>query len=205
MAFAVAEVGESVLSDIWLFNVENKEWHRWPDLYPQSLTTMLDSASSTRLIYGDRYGRVLRYGSGDYTDFGTTAIVYRIKTGAIYPTGNVQAVCMFKRLTFLYKPKAGYSFTAMFTVDNGSPQSVVYAQNADGDTLGDTFTLATSALGTRQILAPFSQPVGGIGRSFTIEVVQSDTEGQVEIYGFIVEYEVADIAQEVDNGAGTTE
>ena len=103
----------------------------------------------------------------------------------------------FKRLSLLFKPRGNYLFTVYFKVDNFPVQAMTFTQTASGDKLGTTFTLGTSILGSNNNLAPFSQDIVGYGRGCTIEIFQSGLEAQVEIYGLTIEYENADIANEV--------
>ncbi len=57
--------------------------------------------------------------------------------------------------------------------------------------------MASSILGNSSIMAPYAKDVVGHGRGCTIEVTQTGTDAQIEIYGFLIEYELADIADEV--------
>jgi hypothetical protein len=104
---------------------------------------------------------------------------------------------MFKRVTFYFRPVGDYSFTTYFKVDNQSPQALTFSQTADADTLGGEFILGTSMLGNSATLAPYTQQVEGVGRGCSLEVFQSGVEAQVEIYGYSIEYELADVADEV--------
>jgi hypothetical protein len=198
VAFTVAEDGDSQQSAIWLLNVNTKAWYRWPNMDAQSLASFIDPSSGVvRLMAGTDDGRLMVSQRGSYTDFSTTPINFRIKSGSIYVDGNPQTQKMFKKLTLLFRPQGAYSFTVYFKVDNFPVQALVYSQTTDTDDLGSTFTLGTSLLGNNAGLAPFSKQVMGIGRGCSIEVFQTGVEGQVEIYGYMIEYELADLADEV--------
>ncbi len=205
-AWTVAEDGQTKPSSIWLFNptIPNEDsemgvWYRWPNLYAQSITTCLLS-DKVRLICGDDEGRILLGQNSLYTDFDDQSVTYRIKSGTIYPDGNPQSIKAFKKLSLLFKPRGRYNFSVYFKVDNFPPQALSFDQNIQGDELGSEFTLGTSILGSSLVLAPYSKDVVGHGRGFSLEVFQTGLDAQVEIYGFIVEYEVGDIADEVSQG-----
>ncbi len=199
----VAEGGQTSANALWLYNPtiqkeggETGVWFRWPDIDAQSLAAVLEDGA-VRLLCGTSDGRLLIGQNGDFTDYGTSGISFRVKTGTLYPDGNLQSVKAFKKITLFYKPRGRFSFTAYFKVDNFAPQAVSFTQTIQGDILGDDFTPGTSVLGADAALAPYTKDVYGIGRGFSLEIFQSSVGAQVEIYGFAVEYESADIADEV--------
>lgn len=203
VAWTVAESGQSKASSIWLYNptIQGEDgqqgvWYRWPNIFAQSISTRL-SDSSVRIIGGDDEGRILIGQNGRYTDYETDGINYRLKSGTIYPDGNAQTIKMFKKFGLLFKPRGRFNFTVYFKVDNAPVQAISFAQTVTGDTLGGTFILGSSSLGNASILAPYMKDVVGHGRGFSIEIFQSGADAQVEVYGYIVEYESADIADEV--------
>lgn len=203
VAYSVAESGHLKPNSIWLYNptIMHKDgrqgvWYRWPDLNAQSLCTRLDN-DELKLVFGDSIGRVSIAQNGTYTDYGDTGIPYRIKSGALYVDGNPNTIKAFKRASLLFKPRGNFNFTAYFKVDNFPVQPMVFSQSTAGAKLGVDFNLGFSQLGSNNNLAPFSQDVVGYGRGCTIEIFQSGLDAQVEIYGLVVEYEVADISNEV--------
>lgn len=197
VAFAVSEGSASTNGDIYFYNFKVKEWYRWPDISCQALGTKLNSDGETKLLMGTSAGRVLEAMNDDYNDFGTTGISYRVKTGTIYVDGNPNSVKGFKRLTFLYKPIGDYEFTCTVRIDNYDAQSYSFAQESSSDILGTTFIIGSSELGVSGQLAPYSTQIDGYGRGISLEITQSGASEQVEIYGVIIEYEPADLAQEV--------
>jgi hypothetical protein len=195
VAFAVAEDGSDVQNALYFFNTTVKEWFRWPDVSPQSICTRLTGATK-RLVWGTERSRIVTTQNGTYTDFSSSTYLYRTKTGTIYCDGNPQTVKAYKSLSLLYKPKGDFVFTVKAKIDNFSTQSFAFEQDIEGDVLGSTFILGSSLLGADNVLAPFTVPLDGYGRGITLEIESSGTGEQVEIYGFIIEYELADIAQE---------
>ncbi len=208
IAFNVAESGDTKPVDLWFFNPtiqtadgQRGVWYRWPELNAQSLCTRLDAAGKVRLVMGNNQGRILIAQNGTYTDFADEAISYRVKSGTIYVDGNPQTIKGFKKLSLIFKPRGRFNFTVYFKVDNFPVQALVFEQDVQGDELGETFELGTSILGSNSVLAPFTKDIVGYGRGCSIEVFQSGVEAQVEIYGFIIEYEPADIADHVQQSA----
>jgi len=197
VCFAVSEGSDTANGDLYFYNFQVKEWFRWPSLSCQSIGTKINSAGETKLLLGTNNGRILEAMNDEYSDFGTTGIAYRVKTGTIYVDGNPNSVKGFKRLTFLYKPIGDYEFTCQVRIDNHPVQSYSFAQESSSDLMGTTFTVGSSELGVSGVLSPYSVQIDGYGRGITLEITQSGTSEQVEIYGVIIEYEPADLAQEV--------
>lgn len=194
VAYAVSQ--DSVNNDtIWLFNTLLKEWYRWPSISCQALTVRLEN-NINKIVIGTNTGRIAQAQNGTYTDFNTQGISFRIKTGTIYPGGDVNSIKAFKSLGLIYKPKGNFIFTVNVKIDNYPIQSLIFQQEAGGDKLDDDFILGQSVLGTNNVLAPYTQQIDGYGRGMTIEITQSGTEEQVEIYGFIIEYSDSSDSQE---------
>lgn len=197
IAFAVPGNSASGNDQIYFYNINIKEWYRWPSISCQSIATHVSSDNITKLLIGTNTGRIIESQNGVYSDFGTTGIAYRIKTGTLYPDGSPHTWKGFKRLTFLFRPLGDFTFTATLQIDNQAPQSFQFEQESGTAILGSTFTVGTSILGASNVFAPYSIPIDGYGRGCTIEITQSGSEEQVEIYGVIIEYEAADLTQEV--------
>jgi len=196
VVWSVSEDGYEENEHLYLLNVQAQKWYRWPDVSAASF--MARSEGNNRVLYiGDYAGRIIKTGNVSLTDFGTRGISYRVKTGVIYVDGDPYTVKGFKKLALLYKPRGAYSFTVKFTVDNYSTQTLTFSQSGSTDALGDDFTLGTSELGSSPVLAPYTQPVDGYGHGCTIEIEQSSAGQDIEIYGYIIEYEPAGTAQEV--------
>ena len=195
VAFSISESDANQSDTIYLFNVENKEWYKWPDVSAQALAVALLSSSPTLLI-GTSESKIIKAQNGEYTDFDTTAIRYRIKTGTIYPDNAPMSLKRFLRLTLFYRPVGSYSATVRVKIDNFSEQALSFTQVSEGDLLGSTFILGSSVLGSSSQFAPFTLPLDGIGRGCTIEVEQSGTDEQLAIYGYALEYMPADVSQE---------
>jgi len=149
-----------------------------------------------QLLFGDYNGRINKCQIGEYSDYETDSIIYRIKTGTIYVDNNPVSVKAFKRIGFLFKPKGQYTFTVKAKIDNAQPQSLAFTQSVSGAQLGVDFILGTSVLAFDSNLAPYMLPIDGYGRGITITIEQTGLDEQVEIYGMIIEYELADMAQE---------
>lgn len=194
-AFAIAE-NETDNNSIFFYHTELKAWYRWPNVSCEALTTRLVQ-NSTKLTLGTVDGRVLQAQNGTFSDFDVDPIQYRVKTGTIYPGGNPQSIKAFKRIGFMYKPISD-NFTVQVKIDNFPIQSFIFSQIIGGDDLGTDFLLGTSILGNQDVLAPFMFTMDGYGRGMTITITQNSAAQQVEIYGYVIEFEeIEGVTQEV--------
>lgn len=196
VAFSISESNSNLMDTIWFYNVQVKEWYRWPEVSAQSLAVILLSSTPT-LFIGTEDGKIIQAQNGEYTDFDTTGIRLRIKSGTIYPDGSPHTIKAFKRLTLFFRPVGTYSFTARVKIDNYSEQVLSFSQTDLGaDLLDDNFILGSSLLGASSQFSPNSLPIDGYGRGCTIEIEQTGTGEQIAIYGYAIEFESADISQE---------
>lgn len=196
VAFTVSEQDSNFMDTIWLYNTQVKEWYRWPEVDAQSLGVIL-LASTPTLFYGTSDGKMVSTQNGEYTDFGTTGIRYRIKSGTIYPDASPHSIKAFKRLTLFFRPVGSYSFVCRVKIDNYSEQILVFSQeDVSADLLDVSFILGSSLLGASSQFSPNSLPIDGYGRGCTVEVEQTGTDEQIAIYGYAIEYEMADMSQE---------
>ncbi len=204
VAFSISESNTNAADTIWLYNTQVKEWYRWPDVDCQSLGMVLLSSTPT-LFYGTSEGKLVQTQNGTLTDFGTTGIRYHIKTGTIYPDGQPQTIKAFKRLTLFYRNTTAYTFTVKIKIDNASEQILLFAAESLGsDLLDTTFVLGSSLLGSSGQFAPNTLPFDGYGRGLSLEIEQSGSGEDIALYGYAIEYESADIAQEtIANESGT--
>jgi hypothetical protein len=202
IAFAVSGPSASGNDQIYFYNINIKEWYRWPSISCQAIACHISSDGLTKLLIGTNQGRILESQNGTYSDFGTTGIDYDIVTGSIYPDSNPNTMKGFKMLTLLFRPLGDFSFTATIKIDNHAPQALVFSASSGSDLLGSTFVLGTSVLGSNDVMAPFSYPIDGYGRGFVLEIEQNSPAEQVELYGLIIEYEPADLDQEVLGTSG---
>lgn len=203
LAFTVAENGQEDQSAVWLYSTEFNEWYFWPEVRAQSITTFLFGGDSVKLLMGTSNGRLMYAQNGLYADFGVDAYTYRIKSGAIYPDNNAQTLKGFKNLSLLFKPKGDFNFTVLVKVDNYQTQALLYEQTAGSDELGVDFVLGVSTLGANKVLAPFTKGIVGYGRGLSLEVIQSAANSQVEIYGYIIEFEPAGTTENVELAPGS--
>lgn len=205
IALSITEDGQQQANDVWLYNFEvqvpGKEragaWYRWPDISCTALNRRFTN-SKHKLVFGTVDGRVIQaQKEGDFTDFGTTGIPFRIKTGTIYPGNDPQSMKAFKRITMIYRPKGNFSFAVQAKIDNHEQQGFAFNELSGLDLLGETFILGESLLGSANTLAPFTFTMEGYGRGVTLTITQPTADEQIEIWGFAIEYENADLEQEV--------
>ena len=195
VAFTVSEESTTRNDNIWFYNVQNKEWYRWPGINAQSLA-LIRVASVPTFIIGNNEGRLLKAQNGVFKDFTNSPIIFRIKSGTMYPDNNPMSLKAFKRITIFFRPVTSFSITVKVRIDKYTEQQLTFTENLTGDTLNDTFNLGFSILGSSGYFAPYSLPIDGIGHGCTIEVEQTGIDQQGDIYGFALEWEPVDIAQE---------
>lgn len=205
VAMSITERGGQNPEDIWLYNIEAEvpgkqkpgAWYRWPNQSCTALSRRFISGKH-KLIFGTTEGRVVQaQKENDFTDFGTTGIQFQIKSGTIYPGGDPQTWKAFKRITMIYRPKGNFSFAVLAKIDNQQSQGFAFNEISGLDLLGETFVLGTSILGSSNTLAPFTFTMEGYGRGVTLTITQPTADEQIEIWGFVIEWEPADLQQEV--------
>lgn len=194
--FAVTEDSNSQNNALHLMNTNSKKWTRIPDVDCQSLGSRRVGARDSLMI-GTSNSRLVQFSGDTGLDYGTDIYRFRVKTGTIYPQGRPDAVSMFKRFALLYKPRGNFTITAKLKIDNQPIQALSFSQTSGGDVLGSTFILGSSFLGSSNVLAPYEQQIEGVGRGISIELEAAGQDDQIEIYGFTLEYETAERAQEV--------
>lgn len=196
-AFTVSSETSTINDDIYLFNILEQEWYKWPNANAQSLTTRLFNDRERRFVWGTDAGRIVQGQNGTQTDFGSTGPSYIIKTGSIYPGENPQSLKLFKKLTLYFKAKGDFTFTVKYKIDNFAENTLTFAQATGEDLLGSTFILGQSLLGIPAVFAPQTRDIEGIGRGIVLTIESSGTARPIEIYGYSLEYEDVDINQEV--------
>lgn len=204
VAFSVTEDGEQTPNDVWLYNFEVQvpdrnpgAWYRWPGISCTSLGRRFTN-NKYKLIFGTKNGRVIQaQKENDYTDFGNTGIPFTLKSGTIYPGNDPQTMKAFKRITMIYRPKGNFSFAVLAKIDNHEQQGFAFNEISGLDLLGETFILGVSILGSSNTLAPYTFTMEGYGRGVTLTIQQPTADEQVEIWGFVIEWENADLEQEV--------
>ena len=194
--FAVTDEGASTNDTIYSFNTRSQEWTKWAEADCQSLG-LRRVGSKDKLIIGTSSSRLIQSSEDTGLDFTTTPFQFKVKTGTIYPQGRPDAISFFKRFSLFYKPRGTFTLTVKLKIDNQPMQSLAFTQTSGADKLGETFTLGDSLLGSSSVLAPYEQQIEGVGRGVSIELSTFGQDDNIEVYGFSIEYEPADRAQEV--------
>jgi hypothetical protein len=204
-AISVAEQGHTQPNSVWLYNIETQipresvkgAWYRWPNVSCTALSRQYTN-SKYKLIFGTKDGRIIRaQKEHSFTDFSTDGIPYRVKSGTVYVDNDPQTLKAFKKFTLLYRPKGNFSFNVNVKIDNFAVQGFSFNQISGLDLLGINFILGSSLLGSSATLAPFTFSMEGVGRGLTMEITQPSKEEQIEVWGYMIEWEPAGTAQEV--------
>ena len=202
--FAVSESAAVRQDSMYVYNIKFKEWYRWPDVNLQCVTTA-KIGNNDALIFGTQDSRLASLSNASYSDFGAEPYNYIVKTGKIYVDNNPSTVKMYKRIGFIFKPQGSFTFTANIKIDNLPVQPVKFEKATGGDLLGSTFILGESTLAYASNMDPFMQPIDGIGRGIQITVENTSPDQQVTIYGMIIEWIPAGMAQETYISGSITE
>lgn len=205
-AISVRESGKLSQNAVWLFNTQVKAagkdfagaWYRWPGISCTALSRRLIGGIH-KLVFGTIDGRIVQaQKKNNFSDFGTTGILFTIKTGAIYPGGDQQIMKGFKKISMIYRPRGNFSFAVQAKIDNQQQQGFAFNEVSGLDLLGETFILGTSILGSSKVLAPYTSTMEGFGRGVTMTITQPSADEQIEVWGYAIEWENADLAQETN-------
>jgi hypothetical protein len=195
-----------VNNSLWLYNVIQKAWYRWPDV-PCSGLMVANDGDKKRFYFGSHNGRIIKSASGNNYDLSYTdqqvGIKFTVVTGQLNLDGTYYNVKGFKRFILYYKPEGTHVITVNVRIDNVPVDDVnhlVFSETPLGVLLGVDFILGVSVLGSDIRLAPYSRTIDGYGRSCKISVEQTGINQQVDIQGFGIEYEQAGTSPEVDLG-----
>jgi hypothetical protein len=202
VAFTFTSDSATTNDSLYLYNIPLKAWFTWPNLSCQSLVVANDS-DKKRFYLGTSVTRVSKTLNGTNYDITTagvqTAIRLRIVTGQIFPDQSIYSMKAFKRFLLFYRPRGTHSLTASVRVDNfglNAENSMVFSEIASSDLLGSTFILGQSQLGYDVVLGAYTRMIDGVGRGIRLEITQTDTDSEVEIQGFGIEFEPAGVSPE---------
>jgi hypothetical protein len=211
VAFAVTETSAAnrtlttaaVNNAVYLYNIPLKAWYRWSDIPCQSMIVANDQ-DKKRIYFGTHTQRVDQAFSGTNYDTSSSGsqvpIVPLVTTGQLLLDENPYSRKALKRFGLVYRPLGTHNISATIKVDNiGVDPSNQLSFNQTDSTalLGSTLTLGTSVLGYSSVLAAYVFAIDGLGHSVQVTLTQSQTNTQVEIQGFFIEYEDAGTIAEV--------
>lgn len=200
VAFTFARDTSTTKDQLYLYNIESKAWYTWTGVDFESLAVVYDT-DKPRFYFGGANNRVARSFTGSNSDtdaIGTSQpISFELKTGIIFPDKNIYTHKGFKKIGLFYKPTGTNTFTVKVTIDTNSPQALSYSNTTSGDLLGSTFILGQSFLGALGFAAPYYQTIDGYGRAFRLNITQSSTTEPLELQGFTMEFEPAQVVHEV--------
>ena len=202
VAFAVTDSTISELTNqaIFLYNVIEKAWYRWPNISCQSLMVARDS-DKIRPYFGGTNSKIAQGFTGLTYDQSVAAATVNVEpvfaTGLIFPDQNPYKLYAFKKFCIIYKPQGTHNITVSCKIDNYDVQSLSFTETGATGLLGSTFTLGTSTLGYNVVLAPYTQQIDGMGRGIKFTFNFYGNQEPLEVWGFGFEYEDAETGQEV--------
>lgn len=188
---------------LWMYNVEQGFWYRWPDVPAQSLIVGNDG-DAKRFYFGTDRGKIVKTGLSNRYDVNyddeRVAIKMVVATGQINIDGSFYTVKGFKRFLLIYKPEDTHHIQVDVQVDNiplDSDNSHIFSETAAATLLGVDFILGESLLGSNAQLAPYSRGILGYGRSVKVTITLEAINEFAEIEGFGIEWEPAGTSPEV--------
>lgn len=199
LAIGVAEEADTNQNQVYMYNLNEKKWFRWPNVSCASIAT-INSPDRQRFYFGGANGRIAYSFVGSNAD--TTAagleqsVEMSISTGLIFPVADPSIDVAYKKLTVMLKARGSYNLTLGFKIDNFATQSLTLNNITSGDLLGTSFILGNSILGISRVSAAYTQQVDGYGRGFKITIRQTGASSDLAILGYQVFYEPSDYSQE---------
>lgn len=194
VAFTFSESGANTSRSVYFYNTEYQKWYTWLDIEAECIFRSDDTDKSRFYLGGTdgRLGKTLTSRTYDIRSDATQApILYGLGTGRVFPDGDPYTLKGYKRVGLIFTPAGNADVTAVFQVDDFAPQTLVF-DSPGGDLLGDTFILGQSDWGVSRPTQTYTRPVDGWGRGFKLTVNQSGVQEDVEILGYMVEYELAE-------------
>lgn len=184
--------GSSYNRDVLGYNILTGQWYRFKDINAQVVTQFIDSKSKTRLMIGDRQGRVGVFDTLTFLDYNQNIIPVSFQTGVIYPLGAKRSIS-FKSLTVIYVPQGNSVFTVDYSIDGQKIDTLSFDQSGgDATPLGQPFILGTASLGQKGTIKVESHPLSGNGRgiqlSFNRQPTENDASQGIEVLGYVIEY-----------------
>lgn len=178
---------EVVNSDLLVYNIEFGTWMTWKGINARSLCTSFLN-NKRYLLVGREDGTTAYLGVTSRLDFGEQ-FAERWQTGIIYPNQDPSIEHKFIGITIFASTTAQATIGISWNIDGQRDGTRVISLSAGEDLLGTSFVLGQSVLGIGQYL-PYQVDISQVGHGIQLDfTVQS--EGDVEIYGFILEVEDA--------------
>jgi hypothetical protein len=200
--FAVSYEGSSVNNMLYLFNIQNKRWYRWPNIEAETLISSQD-ADRRRLYLGTYRGRLAQTQTNGAKDtFFNGEDLYiknQVVTGLILVDSRPDTIKAFKSIRLVFKSSGSYTITCKVKIDNFSEQAVSFVSNEASLPLG-TMVLGSDVLGGSYVTAPHSLMIDGYGRGIRLTFEQNDLNTALALQGFIIEYKGGSTAEEVRYG-----
>ena len=134
--------------------------------------------------------------SGTHTVLLLSGVELFIRTGWLQLGQMPFVVKGFKKFSLIYGPSSNHSVIVTCSIDRHEGQDLTFNQ-VSGDLLGVDFVLGESKLGGG-VVAPYTLPIDGYGRSIKVEIEQTGIDERVDIQGFQIEFDQAGLSQEVE-------
>jgi hypothetical protein len=177
------------------YNILLDSWYYWTGVTAASMCRYYDSSTKKMTILTGGYaGKAAKQDQSGFSDYGTTAYTFRMKTPIIYPGVSGQGGYArdttrekgFRSVTIHGQSSGEYNVQLTYTVLGQSSYSDEFSFRGAGTALG-TFLLGTHKLGTKQTTSKLIE-IDGYGEGIQLDIIQSEDAKNVDIYGYDIEY-----------------
>lgn len=197
LMFGCKRTGQTTFETIYGFNLELQEWFRWTSTPSNFLMVRFNKTTGQEELYGcGSDGYVNKMNQNDRNDFGSP-IVMRFKSAFMSPQDIPFVDNQYTNLGLIYRARENSTFRVYYSVDGLSTKSLTYQQRVAGGGILGTSTLGgTLLLGSIQAIKPVWQHLAieqGASIQFTFE--QDGLDEDFELFGFVLEYEGDEEAQ----------
>lgn len=190
--FSCKRVGLATFETIYGFNIVLKQWFRWTAVPCNYLAYRFNITTGFDEIYGcATAGRVNLVNTTSFNDFGS-AIVSQLVSSFIFPDGIPLMEYAFTRLILIFRSRDNGTFTVQYSIDGITSNSfIVQERFVGGNILGTTLLGSTFILGALQSIKPYFAHTVGVGSSMQVTIVHNGLNLDFELFGMVLEYEVA--------------
>lgn len=184
-----ASKGQTENNVLLVYNVQDNLWNpAWTNHRARSMTRYrIDGIN--KIVSGREDGILGVLNTDDKLDFGR-AYAALFRSGILYPGEEMDIEHVYKQASILASTQGSGQLTLNIYIDSKLEATEIVEIESGSDTLGDTFKLGESQLGSG-VFVPQTFRVGAKGYGLQVEVI-FNTKDDVEVYGFIIDAVPAD-------------
>lgn len=197
--WSVPLTAQTTNTEALVHSLSTREWTRWNNFRGNALLGRYNSSTNKIELYaGDSLGNTFKQVNTTLTDYGSTAIDMRLKSGQIYPDLKFGHKWAFKKFVLLLYPKGTSQVTFTYRIDsqkNSSNAIISTSSTEDQGTtgtytvMGSSFIMGTNLMGEDVFVQPLVIDLKGTGQAFEWEIQNSANQQDLEIGGYYIEIE----------------